>query len=61
MGTYCASHLADLFLYSYVADFVLKIPKKNEDNLDRFYHFTFRYINDVLFTNLCFNNIARST
>ena len=59
MGTYCASHLADLFLY--VADFVLKIPPKYEDNLDRFYHFTFRYINAVLFTNLSFNNIARST
>jgi hypothetical protein len=34
--------------HTLVADFVLKIPKKNEDNLDRFYHFTFLYINAVL-------------
>ena len=47
MGTNCAPLLTDLFLYSYEADFIQGILKKNEKKLDRSFHFTFRYIDDV--------------
>ena len=40
--------LADLFLYSYEADFIQGLLKKNEKKLARFINFTFRYIDDVL-------------
>ena len=43
MGTNCAPLLADLFLYPYEADFI--------QGLARSFHFTFRYINDVLSLN----------
>ena len=33
MGTDCAPLLADLFLYSYEADFIQGLPKKNQKNL----------------------------
>jgi hypothetical protein len=42
MGTNCAPLLADLFLYSYEADFIQGLLKKNEKKL------AFRYIDDVL-------------
>ena len=44
MGTNCARLLTDLFLYSYEADFIQGLLKKNEKKLA----FTFRYIDDVL-------------
>ena len=51
MGTNCASLLADLFLYSYEADFIQGLLKKNEKKLARSFNFTFRYIDDVLSLN----------
>ena len=39
MGTNCAPLLADLFLYSYEADFIHGLLKKNEKKLARsFFH-----------------------
>ena len=51
MGTNCAPLLADLFLYSYEADFIQGLLKKNEKKLARSFNFTFRYIDDVLSLN----------
>ena len=51
MGTNCAPLLADLFLYSYEADFIQGLLKKNEKKLARSFIFTFRYIDDVLSLN----------
>ena len=51
MGTNCAPLLADLFLYSYKADFIQVFLKKNEKKLTRSFNFTFRYIDDVLSLN----------
>jgi hypothetical protein len=48
MGTNCAPLLADFFLYSYKADFIQGLLKKNEKKLARSFNFTFRYIDDVL-------------
>ena len=50
MGTNCAPLLA-LFLYSYEADFILGVLKKNEKKLARCFNFTFSYIDDVLSLN----------
>jgi hypothetical protein len=51
LGTNCAPPLADLFLYSYKADFIPGLLKKNEKKLARSFNFTFRYIDDVLSLN----------
>ena len=51
MGTTCAPLLADLFLYSYEADFIQRLLKRNEKKLARSINFTFRYIDDVLSLN----------
>ena len=51
MGTNCAPLLADLFLYSYEADFIQGLLKNNEKSLARSFNFTFRYIDDVLSLN----------
>ena len=49
MGKNCAPLLADLFLYSYEADFIQGFfKKKNEKTPARSFNFTFRYIDDVL-------------
>jgi hypothetical protein len=48
---FCAPLLADLFLYSYEADFIQGLLKKNEMKLARSFSFTFRYIDDVLSLN----------
>jgi hypothetical protein len=48
MGTNCARLLTDLFLYSYEADFIQGLLKKNEKKLARSFNFTFRYLDDVL-------------
>ena len=48
MGTNGAPLLTDLFLYSYEADFIPGLLKKNEKKLTRSFNFTFRYIDDVL-------------
>ena len=51
MGTNCVHLLADLFLYSYEADFIQGILKKNGKKLARSLNFTFRYIDDILSLN----------
>jgi hypothetical protein len=51
MGTNCAPLLADMFLYSYEADFMQALLEKKEKKLVRSYNFTFRYIDDVLSLN----------
>ena len=51
MGINCAPLIADLFLYSYDADFIQGLLKKNEKKLSRSFIFTFRYIDDVLSLN----------
>ena len=43
--------LADLFLYSYEANVIQRLIKKNEKKLARSFNFTFRYIFDVLSLN----------
>ena len=48
MGTYCASLLADLFLYSYEAEFVQSLLKAGKKHLAQQSNFTYRYIDDVL-------------
>jgi hypothetical protein len=50
MGTICAPLLADLFLYSYEADFIQGLLKKKEKKLARSFNFTLRYTDDVPFT-----------
>ena len=51
MGTNCPTLLVDLFLYSYEADCIQGLLKKNEKKLVRSFTFTFRYIEDVLSLN----------
>ena len=51
MGTNGAPLLADLFLYSYEADIIQGLLKKNKKKLARSFNFTFRYIDDVLSLN----------
>jgi len=51
MGTNCAPILADLFLYSYEADFIQGLLKKSKKKLARSFNFTFRYIDVVLSLN----------
>jgi hypothetical protein len=51
MGTHRVPLLADLFLYSYKADFKQGLLKKNEKKLARSFNFTFRDIDDVLSLN----------
>ena len=51
MGTNSVPLLADLFLYSYEADFIQEPLKKNEKKLARSFNFTFCYIDDVLSLN----------
>ena len=51
VGTSCAPLVADLFLYSYEADFIQRLLKKNEKKLAQSFNFTFRYIDDVLSLN----------
>jgi hypothetical protein len=51
MGTNCAPLLAHLFLYSYEADFIQGLVKKNEKKIARSFNFTFRYIDDVFSLN----------
>ena len=48
MGTNCAPLLADLFLYSYEAEFVQSILQAGKKHLAQQFNFTYRYIDDVL-------------
>ena len=47
MGTNCAPLLADLFLYSYEADFLDGLLKQKQKQLAQSFNFSFRYIGDV--------------
>ena len=51
MCTNCTLLLVDLFIYSYEADSIQGLLKKNEKNLAQSFNFTFRNINDVLSLN----------
>ena len=51
MGTNCAPLLADLFLYSYEAEFINNLCKAKNKYLAKSFNFTFRYIDDVLSLN----------
>ena len=46
IGTSCAPLLVDLFLYSYEADFIQELLKKNEQKLFQSFNFTFHYIDE---------------
>ena len=48
MGTNCAPLLADLFLYSYEAEFVQSLLQDGKKHLAQQLNFTYRYIDDVL-------------
>ena len=48
VGTNCAPLLADLFLYSYEAEFVQSLLKAGKKHLAQQFNFTYRYIDDVL-------------
>ena len=51
MGTNCAPLLADLFLYTYEAEFIQNLIKQGEKTTARSFNYTFRYIDDVLSLN----------
>ena len=48
IGTNCAPLLADLFLYSYEAEFVQSLLQAGRKHLAQQFNFTYRYIDDVL-------------
>ena len=48
MGTNCAPLLADLFLYSYEAEFVQSLLTAGKKHLAQQFNFTYKYIDDVL-------------
>ena len=51
MGNNSAPLLAELFLYSYEADFIQGLLKKNGKRITRSFNFTLRYIDDLLSLN----------
>ena len=48
MGTNCAPLLADIFLYSYKAEFIQSLLSTGRKRLASQFNFTYRYIDDVL-------------
>ena len=48
MGTNCAPLLADIFLYSYEAEFIQSLLSAGKKRLASQFNFTYRYIDDVL-------------
>ena len=48
ISLYCAPLLADLFLYSYEAEFVQSLVQAGKKHLVQQFNFTYRYIDDVL-------------
>ena len=50
MGTNCAPLLADIFLYSYEAEFIQTLIKSGKRHLAKSFNFTYRYI-DVFSLN----------
>ena len=51
MGTNCAPLLADIFLYSYEAEFIQSLLSTWRKQLASRFNFTYRYIDDVLSIN----------
>ncbi|KAK3087812.1 hypothetical protein FSP39_010974 [Pinctada imbricata] len=51
MGTNCAPLLADIFLYSYEAEFIQSLVSEGKRYLASEFNFTYRYIDDVLSIN----------
>ncbi|KAK3093830.1 hypothetical protein FSP39_020721 [Pinctada imbricata] len=51
MGTNCAPLLADIFLYSYEAEFIQSLVSEGKRYLASDFSFTYRYIDDVLSIN----------
>ena len=51
MGTNCAPLLADIFLYSYEAEFKQSLLSTGRKQFVSRFNFTYRYIDDVLFIN----------
>ena len=51
MGTNCAPLLADIFLYSYEAEFIQSLLSAGQKRLASQFNFTYRYIDDVLSIN----------
>ena len=51
MGTNCAPLLADIFLYSYEADFIQSLLSTGRKHLASRFNLTYRYIEDVLSIN----------
>ena len=51
MGTNCAPLLADIFLYSYEAEFIQSLLSDGKKRLASQFNFTYRYIDDVLSIN----------
>ena len=51
MGTNCAPLLADIFLYSYEAEFIQSLLSIGRKQLASRFNFTYRYIDDVLSIN----------
>ena len=56
LGTNCAPLLADIFLYSYQAEFIQSLLSTRKKKLASQFNFTFRYNDDVLINNLDFEN-----
>ena len=57
IGTNCAPLLADLFLYSYEAEFIQQLLANKKKNIAQTFNHTFRYIDDVLsLSNTSFSN-----
>ena len=51
MGTSCARLLADIFLYSYEAEFIRSLLSTRRKQFVSRFNFTYRYIDDVLYIN----------
>ena len=51
MGTNCAPLLADIFLYSYKAEFIQTLLSIGRKRLAFQFNFIYRYIDDVLYIN----------
>ena len=51
IGTNCAPLLADIFLYSYEAEFIQSLLSTGKKKLASQFNFTYRYIDDVLSIN----------
>ena len=51
MGTNCAALLADIYLYSYEAEFIQSLLSAGKKRLESQFIFTYRYIDDVLSIN----------